>query len=177
MAQAPETLVTDRMREMQGVWTEPVSSFPVDRADIKRWAISTYWPERPPPIYWDEDYAKTTHWGGVIAPRDFNPFAWPIERPERLDPWAIDSILPRPNDDDGGVSGGGVGNRGMNGGQTDTLGVVMRPGDVITQRTRLVDWNERQTRLGLTMFTRAEHEWTNQRGELVKRRINTLIRY
>ncbi len=65
----------------------------------------------------------------------------------------------------------------MNGGQTDTFGVPMRPGDVVTARSRLKDWNERQTRLGLTLFTNTEIEWRNQDGELVKTRISVGIRY
>jgi hypothetical protein len=65
----------------------------------------------------------------------------------------------------------------MNGGQTDTYGVPMRPGDVITSRSRLRDWEERTTRLGQTLFSFSETEWHNQEGELVKRRVSTSIRY
>jgi hypothetical protein len=65
----------------------------------------------------------------------------------------------------------------MNGGQTDTYGVPMRPGDVITSRSRLRDWEERETRLGATLFVFSENEWQNQDGELVKRRVSTAIRY
>jgi hypothetical protein len=65
----------------------------------------------------------------------------------------------------------------MNGGQVETFGVVMRAGDVITARTRLKGWNERETRLGLTLFTETENEWRNQNGEHVKTRISTGIRY
>ena len=53
----------------------------------------------------------------------------------------------------------------------------MFPGDVITERVRLLDWNERETRLGLTLFLRTETEWRNQDDELVKRRLWTLTRY
>ena len=67
--------------------------------------------------------------------------------------------------------------RGMNGGQVDTYGVPMRPGDVITARNRLRDWEERQTRLGHTLFTYSELEWRNQHDELIKRRVSTAIRY
>ena len=66
---------------------------------------------------------------------------------------------------------------GMNGGQTDTYGPPMRPGDVIRSRSRLQDWNERHGRLGLTLYTFTEIEWTNQNDELVRRRISTGIRY
>jgi acyl dehydratase len=65
----------------------------------------------------------------------------------------------------------------MNGGQADTFGVPIRPGDVITARTRLASWEERTGRNGLTLFTYTETEWRNQNGELVKTRISTGIRY
>ena len=65
----------------------------------------------------------------------------------------------------------------MNGGQVETFGVVMRPGDVITSKNRLKGWNERETRLGLTLFSETEIEWRNQNNEHVKTRISTSIRY
>jgi hypothetical protein len=65
----------------------------------------------------------------------------------------------------------------MNGGQVDTYFVPMRPGDVIRARHRLRDWYERQTRFGLTLFIFTESEWHNQDGQLVKRHIQTFIRY
>ena len=125
--------------------------------------MATYWPEKPPPIYWDEDYAKTTQWGGIIAPRDFNPFAWPIERPK--------ISLPGPAHPEGRAL------TGMNGGQTDTYGAPMRPDDVVSSRSRLVDWNERSGRLGWTMYTTTEIEWRNQNDELVRTRMSIGIRY
>ena len=158
-----ETLVTQDMLDRKGVWGESRVSPPISESDIRKWAIACYWPDKPPRIYWDAEYAKTTRYGGIIAPNDFNPFAWPVEREV---PAARAT-----------AAGGGVGTRGMNGGQVDTYGVKMRPGDVITTRTRLKDWDERTTRLGLTVFSRNETEWRNQKGELVKTRIGTGIRY
>ena len=165
---ASETLVTQDMIDRKGVWGREHASPPVSESDIRKWAIAVYWPKTPPPIFWDADYAAGTRWGGLIAPPDFNPFAWPVtvERPpraERSEP----TNTPR----------SGKGRRGMNGGQVDTYGVPMRPGDVITARNRLRKWDERETRLGLTLFTFAETEWRNQSGELVKLRVATGIRY
>jgi hypothetical protein len=158
-----ETLVTQDMLDRKGVWGESRVSPPISEADIRKWAIACYWPEKPPQLYWDAEYAKSTRHGGIIAPNDFNPFAWPVEREIQASRAT--------------ASGGGVGTRGMNGGQVDTYGVKMHPGDVITTRTRLKDWDERTTRLGLTVFSRNETEWRNQKGELVKTRIGTGIRY
>ena len=156
------TLVTPDMEARKGVWSGERVSYPVAESDIRRWAIAAYWPETPPRIFWDADYASGTRWLGIIAPEDFNPFAWPVERPARE---------PRPNADTAPPV------RLMNGGQVDTVYVPIRPGDVITSRIRLKGWTERETRLGLTLFSETETEWRNAAGELVKTRVQTAIRY
>ena len=166
----PPSLVTPDMEERKGVWSEPRSSYPVCESDVRRWAIATYWPERPPRLYWDSDYASTTRWRGIIAPPDFNPFAWPVERLAR-------PVPARRNGGRGGEGEGGRRLRTMNGGQTDTYGVPIRPCDVITSRTRLRDWEQRETRLGDTLFVFSENEWHNQDAQLVRRRVSTAIRY
>jgi len=159
------SLVTPDLADRKGVWSEPRSSYPIAASDIRRWAIATYWPEPPPPIFWDEAYARSTRWGGVIAPRDFNPFAWPVARP------------PMTGARGQRAAAGGRRLRTMNGGQTDTYGVPMRPGDVVSARSRLQRWEERTTRLGDTLFVFTENEWSNQDGQVVRRRLSTAIRY
>src|SRR5436305_14710669 len=52
------------------------TSFPISTSDIRKWAQAVYYPEPPPRLYWDEAYAATTKHGGMVAPEDFNPFAW-----------------------------------------------------------------------------------------------------
>jgi hypothetical protein len=160
-----DTLVTPEMEQQKGVWGPETVSFPVSESDIRKWAIAVYWPLPPPRLYWDAEYAKTTRWGGIVAPEDFNPFAWPI-RDSQVEPsGAVPGQQTR--------RGGNI----MNGGQVDTFGVRIRPGDVITTRSRLSHWDERQGRNGLTLFSYQETEWRNQRGELVKTRVSTMVRY
>ena len=166
MSEEPETLVTEEMIAAEGVWGEETTSHPVTESDIRKWAIATYWPDKPPPLYWDEEYARGTKWGGIIAPRDFNPFAWPVDRP--------------PGPPSAGARPGQTPEKGenvLNGGQADTWHAPIPPGDVMTTLTRLSHWEERTGRLGLTLFTYTEIEWRNQDGELVRRRISTGIRY
>jgi len=158
-----ETLVTQDMLDRKGVWGNERESPRIAESDIRKWAIATYWPEEPPPLYWDSDYAAGTKYAGIIAPPDFNPFAWPVQRPQRTGSTA--------------TSPSGRRLTGLHGGQTDTYGVPMRPGDVIRSRTRLKDWEERQGRMGLTLYTFTETEWRNQDDELVRVRISTGIRY
>jgi hypothetical protein len=73
-----ETLVTPEMAETKGVWGSERVSYPISESDIRKWAIAVYWGEAPPRLYWDADYAAGTRWGGIIAPQDFNPFAWTV---------------------------------------------------------------------------------------------------
>lgn len=165
MSNANVTYVTEEMKEAKGLWGSSRTSYPITDTDIRRWSMATYYPERPPHVYWDDEYAKTTKYGGIIAPPDFNPFAWSLDRPAAM---ARGLSGARPD---------GKPLTGMNGGQTDTYGVPMRPGDVITARSRLIDWEEREGRLGHTLYVRTEIEWRNQRDELVKTRISIAIRY
>jgi hypothetical protein len=161
-----ETLVTEEMRARQGVWKDGQVSYPVGASDIRKWAIAVYWPVVPPRIFWDEEYAKGTVWGGIVAPEEFNPFAWPVE--DRTG-----------NEAPGALPGQAVGpgQNFMNGGTKDTFLVRIRPGDVIRSRSKLSHWEERVTRLGLTLFSFNETEWRNQRDEVVRIRIGTQIQY
>ena len=160
------TYVTQEMHDAKGIWSDSRSSYPITETDIRRWAMATYYPNEPPQIYWDSNYAKKTRLKGIIAPPDFNPFAWSLVKPPSLYKPGLAGRKP-----DGNAL------TGMNGGQTDTYGEPMRPGDVITARTRLLDWHERQGRLGHTLYVRNEIEWKNQKGVLVKTRISIGIRY
>ena len=165
MTDSDLTYVTPEMHAAQGRWSDARTAPPITGTDIKRWAMATFYPEKPPRIFWDAEYAATTQWGGIVAPPDFNPFAWPLERPTPAAPGLMGA---RPD---------GKSLTGMNGGQTDTYGVRMRPGDVVSERRRLVDWWEREGRLGHTLYVRNEIEWRNQNAELVRTRLSIGIRY
>jgi len=161
MATGVTTLITQELRDLEGVWGEPRRSPPVAASDIRKWAIATYWPNTPPPIHWDEAYAAGTRWGGIVAPADFNPFAWPIRRTP-LAP------LPTPK---------GLTLTSLNGGQVETYGAPQRPGDIIVDRMRVASFRERHGRFGLMLHVEVENEWTNQDGAFVRRRLSTFIRY
>lgn len=155
--------ITDDIRKMLNVERDVAMSPPISESDIRKWAIAVYWPETPPQIFWDADYASQSRWGGIIAPQEFNPFAWPIERREavRL----------------GGPIGKEPGQRVLNGGSEARYFTPMRPGDVIRSGTKLVDVYEKTGRLGVMMFLINETTWTNQNDELVKVDRKTSIRY
>jgi hypothetical protein len=118
MTQGFDTLVSDQLRGACGVWTDfGRPSFPIDPSDIRRWALAVYWPETPPRIYWDDDYARTTRWRGIIAPPEFNPFAWPIDRRPSGEARAF------------AAGHGDAGPNLLNGGRRTTFRIAMRPGE------------------------------------------------
>ena len=171
------TYVSDAMQAAVGSIYGRQRSYPIDASDIRRWAIAIYYPQEPPRLFWDEAHARTTAFGGIVAPEDFNPFAWMTAEPEGV------QARPKAGRPDEfvegklGVPGPGLGHM-LNGGLSVTYGPArMRPGDVITSETSLAEYREREGRLGLMLFTISETRWTNQRDELVKSSQNTLIRY
>lgn len=157
------TYITDEIRQWLNVERDVRVSPPISESDIRKWAIAVYWPETPPKQFWDAAYAKTSRWGGIVAPEEFNPFAWPIERQE-------DVRL-------GGEIGTAPGQRVLNGGSEARYYTFMRPGDVIRSGSTLVEVYEKTGRLGMMMFLINEVSWTNQHGALVKVDRRTNIRY
>jgi len=162
MATEARSLVTPELESRRGVWLRERLSEPVSASAIRRWAIAVYWPEAPPRLYWDEEHARRTRFGGIVAPLEFNAFTWPVER-DATDSGLETDALP--------------GLRSMAGGTRDRYGEPMRRGDVIRTRSRIADWEQRDTRLGPTLFIHSEVEWTNQRAEHVRTRFLTSIRY
>jgi len=167
----PKTHISAEMTAAVGREFGRRQAFPISESDIRKWAIAVYYPEDPPRMFWDAAYAATTVHGGIVAPEDFNPFAWMAADPPGI------------------RHGGYVGIEGslgveppktgfiLNGGLEVTYGKRMRPGDVITSVSTLTGYQERQGRLGLMLFSTQLDRWTNQHDELVKSAEMTLIRY
>ncbi len=149
-------------------------SYPVTASDIRRWAIAVYYPEHPPRHYWDEEYAGSTPRGGIVAPEDFNPFAWATARPELtarrsdFDPDYIETQF--------GITGPGRA-ANLNAGLSVEYGERMRPGDVITSASQVTSYEEKKGRMGRMLITIIRTTWTNQDGAMVKRTDQTSIRY
>jgi acyl dehydratase len=160
MAVQSHPAITDEMRARIGVESKRTSD-PVDNSLIRIWAISMAWPEPPDPLFWDEEYAKKTKWGGIIAPPYFSPFSYQIT-PERVQ--SMRETIQR--------TGGGERERarpgGNGGGEAEYFGIPIRPGDVITATSAVADIYVREGRSGQTMFTVTENKWTNQKGELIR---------
>ena len=178
MTTPPTTYITEERLAEVGVERDRRVSPPVERGEIRRWAIAIFWPERPPPIYWDDEYAKNTRWGSIIAPPDFNPFAWPIDEAGfnlKIEHWKRQTTG---GDQAESSAPSEPGTRVLNGGSRVEYFTPMRPGDIITSVSKVIDIQERQSRsVGLMIMTFTENRWTNQRGELVRVFVSTAINY
>jgi hypothetical protein len=174
--EAPEeTLVTDEMRSIVGQVMATATSFPISESDIRKWALAVYYPVVPPRLFWDEDYAATTRFGGIVAPEEFNPFAWAMKDPDPtkrvrstkfgefervlgVEPPPYKAVL-----------------------QSDVAAryspVRMRPGDVIRSSRRITKYFERHGRMGLMLYTTISLDYVNQHDEWIKTLDTTFLRY
>lgn len=163
------------MRAAIGTTVSERTSFPIDPSDIRRWAIAVYWPDPPPSAFVDEEAARASPHRGLVAPEEFNPFAWlaareggALDRAGGADVNRLERAL--------GIPGPDLSFQ-LNGGLEAAYKERMRPGDVITSTTTLADYQERAGRLGPMLFTTTEDHWVNQAAATVKRARMTLIRY
>lgn len=86
------TYINDSMRAAVGRVTARQVSYPVSESDIRRWARAVYWPEVPPRLFWDKEYAERSRHGGIVAPEEFNAFAWMVA--EKDDPPSAVQLAP-----------------------------------------------------------------------------------
>lgn len=171
-----ETHISDEMRAALGTTMSRRVCYPVTESDIRRWAIAVYYPDEPPARFIDAAAAAKTRYGGIVAPEEFNPFAWRAAEEWHVGDDHSDPTDPARTERSLGLAPPDV-HFQLNGSMETEYGVPMRPGDVITSTSALADYKERPGRLGLMLFTTTEDTWTNQRGEVVRRTRNTLIRY
>lgn len=158
-------LVTDGMRRARGVWDDwGAWSAPIRDSDVRRWAIAVYWPEPPPRRFWDDTTA-----GGLVAPEEFNPFAWPAPEVPSTRSSAARGRDRRPDPQQV--------RRRVNGGCRAVYGVPMRVDDRIRRRVRLQGWTAADSSRGRMLLVDYEHEWQNQHHELVRTAVYTLIHW
>lgn len=155
MAQA--SLITDEIRSWIGYETPPWT-IEVTKLDIKRFAVAT---DDLNPLYFDEERAKLSPYGGIIAPPLFymapltNPVPESELRPDGLPYEGKFPIPPTPLP------------RLMDGGTEIEFFTPIRAGDTITGRCKITDIYQKEGRTGPLIFVVRECRYTNQKGELV----------
>jgi acyl dehydratase len=151
---APAADITEEMldhaRSLIGVWLRRDVHWPsfaedIAPIDVRRWALYSTGDDNP--LWCDEEYARRTAWGGVIAPPTFL--------------YSIDSTIVAP------------GLRGIQWIYGGTRWQHLRPvrlGDRITARARLIKMTEKSgTHAKRLIVQTGEVLYYNQRDELVSR--------
>ncbi len=146
------SLISDEMRKSIGVESEPIV-YEVEKGGIKKFAEAI---GDPNPLWQDEQYAKKSVYGSIIAPPTFaislrhDPF---MDRVKQLA--AFKRIL--------------------NGGNDVESFLPIRPGDIIAVTGKIVDIRERAGKAGNMAFMTVELSYKNQKGELAAKIRNTII--
>lgn len=147
--------ITQEMRELLSVDTEPIIC-EVEKGMIKKFAQAI---DDNNPLWQDEEHAKKTGYGGIIAPPTF---------PTALSTGALFErflLLESPF------------KRLLNGGNELEYFQPIKPGDVISVTAKIADLRERETKAGKMLFMVIEITYKNQRGEVAARERDTIIRY
>jgi len=143
-----------------------VDRFPVEAGHIMMFArsVGDY-----NPIYSDEEYAKSTEVGGIIAPPTFPQASAQFDpeyrlRPKPGEPWMGSGKNPTSLSD----SGGGSASRGLHAEQHFEYHRHLKPGDVLSAATNPgKTWEKQGRRGGLLKFSESITEYRDQHGELV----------
>ena len=131
---------------------------PCNATDIRRWVMAMDYAN---PIHWDEEFARNSKFGGIVAPQSF---AVAMDYGHGCHPACVGNI---------------PGTHLIFGGEEwwffDT---PIRPGDKLFQKRRFDGYDVKETSFaGPTVFTRGDTEHRNQHGVLVARERATAIRY
>ncbi len=147
-----------------------VEKFPIEFGHIMMFARSVGDDNQ---IYHDEDYAKSTEVGSVIAPPTFAQSSAQFDpdyflRPKTGEDWFGSGGSPtgvKPKESSGGGGGGGG---GLHAEQHFEYHRHLQPGDVLTATTKPgKNWEKESKRAGKLVFSESVTEYRDQNGELV----------
>ncbi len=162
MAQQQETksVVTDEMREAIGKESKP-TTMEVDKTGCRMFARAVGHTDL---IFYDEEYAKSKGYRSIVAPPGF--LGTQVYTPRGGDPTE--------------AGGGGFSipyKRVLNGGTECEYFDTVCAGDVLTARSKISGFNEREGSMGPMLITSRETTFTNQDGQLVAKMYGTVIQY
>ena len=148
---AGESVISDDMRAVVGVESDPIT-YEVEKGAIVKFAQAI---GDNNPIFNNEEAARDSAYGGIIAPPTF-----------------MRSLISNPVPDFNNPY-----NAVVDGGSEWEYYEPVRPGDRITVRTKIADLFERPGRLGNMLFTIRETSYTNQFEKIVALQRTTGISY
>ena len=176
---AQNQLITDKARSLIGTVNGPVVAWTkISQSEIRRFMQSI--PDDDP-LYYDDEYAKNTRFGGVVAPPTLPITIMGQRPPGTHDP--LPGLADDAGDDTSATSddlevGWYLGLRALiaqfppnmlffHGGDELEIFQLAQPGDQITCTSEVVDMYEKDGRSGHLGFVVLLYKYVNQRGELL----------
>lgn len=153
------SVITDEMRAAIGRESEPVT-YEVDNLGCRQFARAVGYKD---PIFYDEAYAKSKGYRGLVAPIGF--LGHPIYDPNKPPPIPEAFRLDVPY------------KRILNGGTDIEYFETVCSGDRLTATTKLTGLTEREGRMGPMLIVNVETTYKNQAGKVVAIVRGTAIRY
>ncbi len=157
---AEGSLIEEAKKLMGRDFVEP-SVEEAEKGAIRKFAQAI---EDPNPLWRDEEYAKKTRYGGIIAP----PLFLTSLQPTGVNNYATQEKL---------VDLAGPGKTAILGGTEYEWFQPVRPGDRITTTAEVVNVREREGKMGRMLILIYEMTFTNQKGEVVAKERTTAIMY
>ena len=157
-----DNVISEDVLAMIGV--EKVRQYDITKRDIKRFSQAI---GEANPIHFDEDYAKSTKYGAIIAPPLFcQMFTFEDVPPDQLpsdgSPAEIDVPIPA--------------QRTVGGASSYEIFQRVKAGDQITVKSTLRDVFTKEGKSGKLYFVVVETEFSNQRKEPVAKETATYIK-
>ena len=145
----------------------------VEKGAIKRFADAV---DDRNPLYWDEEYARNSRYGAIIAPPGF--FGWPTNWPPGITFLQNPDVSAEPSKEGESLRDTlyklGY-TLGLDGGMEYEFFIPIRVGDTLTAETRVKDIVEREGKSGKMVFLFTETTFTNQNGAIVAKATSTSI--
>ena len=141
-----------------------VRVFEVEKGAIKRFTDAV---DDPNPLYWNEEYARNSRYGSIIAPPGFISTPW---LSGRVTKWEKENAPPsdlraqlRPALEKAGYTNPA----GVDAGIEYEFFLPVRAGDTIAASAMIKEITEREGRTGKMVFVITETTYTNQNAEIV----------
>ncbi len=144
--------------------TAEVSVMEVEKGAIRKYANAI---GEDSPLYWDEEYARKTRYGGMVAPPGF--YGWPTRWTGNMP--ALTEIMDLLV---GTMAKAGY-PRFLDGGTEYDFLCPVRAGDTLAALSRVISIQERQTKTGTLVFSVIETTYTNQAGNVAAKARQTFI--
>ena len=156
-------MVTQEITQLTGKTGEPVI-LEVEKGAIKKFADAVG--DRNP-LYWDEEYARNSRYGSIVAPPGF--FGWPTKWKSTMPFFSelrqevIDTMVKA------GYS------RLLDGGIEFDFFYPVRAGDILAGMPQVASIQERETKGGKMLLSIVETTYTNQNGAIVAKARQTMV--